>query len=36
MWHCTRLESEGEVWCGSVQDWRVKVKFGVAVYKTGE
>jgi hypothetical protein len=29
-------ESPGEVCCGTVQDRRVKVKFGVAIYKTGE
>ena len=28
-------ESIGEVWYGTVQDWRVKVRFVMALYKTG-
>jgi hypothetical protein len=29
-------ESTGEVCCGTVQDWRVKVKFVVVLCKTAE
>jgi hypothetical protein len=28
--------STGEVWCDTVQDWRILEIFGVALYKTGE
>jgi len=34
VWHYTRLENTDEVWGGTVQDWRLYVKFGVALYKT--
>ena len=36
MWHCTRLEGEGEVWCGTVKDWRVHMSFVVTLYKSGK
>jgi hypothetical protein len=36
MWHYTRLESEGKVWCGTVHDWRVHVMFGVTLYNSGK
>ena len=31
-----RLESTGQFCYDTVQEWRVKDKFGVALYKTGE
>jgi len=36
VWHCTRLESLGEVWFGSKLDWRIQARFGVALNKTGK
>jgi hypothetical protein len=34
--HCTRLEILGEVWFGSILDWRIQVRFDVALKKTGK
>jgi hypothetical protein len=36
VWHCTRLEILGEVWFGSILDWRIQVRFDVALKKTGK
>ena len=34
VWHYTRLENTDEVWSATVQDWRLYVRFGVALCKT--
>ena len=36
MWHCTRLEILGEVWFGSILDWRIQVRLDVALKKPGK